>query len=83
MKYCCHIGLSRPNCSSIACCWSAFRFSLMKAASGVPGISRNMKNRSVVTASNASALCVKRSRTSLMLERAPGTLSSSRAARDH
>src|SRR5476651_620496 len=66
MKYCCHIGLSRPNCSSIACCWSAFRFSLMKAASGVPGISRNMKNRMVVTASRASALCAKRSRTSRM-----------------
>ena len=64
MKYCCHIGLSRPNCSSIACCWSAFRFSLMKAASGVPGISRNMKNRIVVTASSASALCAKRSRIS-------------------
>ena len=38
----------------------------MKAASGVPGISRNMKNRSVVTAKHASALCVKRSRTSLI-----------------
>ena len=47
-----------------ACCWSAFRFSLMKAASGVPGISRNMKNRMVVTASSASALCVRRSRKS-------------------
>src|SRR5436190_1415607 len=66
MKYCCHIGLSRPNCSSMACCWSAFRFSLMNAASGVPGISRNMKNRIVVTASSARALWVKRSRTSLM-----------------
>src|SRR5260370_30615889 len=71
MKYCCHIGLSRPNCSSMACCWSAFRFSLMNAASGVPGISRNMKNRSVVTASSARALCVKRSTTSLMTKPFP------------
>src|SRR6266850_4656394 len=71
MKYCCHIGLSRPNCSSIICCWSAFRFSLMKAASGVPGISRNMKNRIVVTASIATALWVKRSRTSLMSSSPP------------
>src|SRR5258708_19193589 len=66
MKYCCHIGRSRPNCSSMACCWSAFRFSLMNAASGVPGISRNMKSRIVVTASSARALCVKRSTISLM-----------------
>src|SRR6185369_11677565 len=71
MKYCRHSGLSRPNCSSIACCWSAFRFSLMKAASGVPGISRNMKNRIVVTASRASALCAKRSRINLMAGSAP------------
>ena len=29
----------------------------------MPGISRNMKNRMVMTASNASALCRKRSMT--------------------